>query len=207
VAPFGAGVMSTVGFLAAPLAFDFVRSWPAGLEDIDWNRADALYGEMEAEGDDVLRSSGVAAPVHVREADMRYVGQGHEIRVAWPAGRDPAVVRTAFETEYRRLYGRLGPEDVPLEIISWRVRSSGPVPDLELRIGHEPGDAAKGVRRAYMPELGGMADVPVLDRYRLGPGSRFAGPAIVEERESTVVIGPGAEAEVDERFNVVVRMP
>jgi N-methylhydantoinase A len=207
VAPFGAGVMSTIGFLAAPLAFDFVRSWPAALDGIDWDRVAAVFGEMEDEGDAVLRSSGVIAPEHVREADMRYVGQGHEIRVAWPQSRDPAAVRDAFETEYRRLYGRLGPDDVELEVISWRVRSSGPVPQLELDVHVEPGDPAKGTRRAYLPEAGGLADVPVLDRYRLGRGAGFSGPAIVEERESTLVIGPGAEATVDDQFNIVVRMP
>ena len=50
LAPFGAGVMSTVGFLAAPLAFDFVRSWPGRLDALDWERANALLAEMEAEG-------------------------------------------------------------------------------------------------------------------------------------------------------------
>jgi N-methylhydantoinase A len=207
VAPFGAGVMSTVGFLTAPMAFDFVRSWPTALEGLDWSRADLVFGEMEREGDVVLRSSGIEAGRHVREADMRYVGQGHEIRVLWPEARSADVVRAAFEREYLRLYGRLGPEDVPLEIISWRVRSSGPAPDLELSVAGEPGDHAKGARLAYMPELGGLVEVPVVDRYRLAPGATLAGPAIVEERESTLVIGPGSVAEVDDRFNVLVRMP
>ncbi len=207
VAPFGAGVMSTVGFLTAPMAFDFVRSWPTDLEGLDWSRADLVFSEMEREGDAVLRSSGIESGRHVREADMRYVGQGHEIRVLWPETRTAGVVRGAFEQEYLRLYGRLGPEDVPLEIISWRVRSSGPAPDLELSVAGEPGDHAKGSRLAYMPELGGLVEVPVVDRYRLAPGVTLAGPVIVEERESTLVIGPGSVAEVDDRFNVLVRMP
>jgi N-methylhydantoinase A len=144
-----------------------------------------------------------AAVTHLREADMRYVGQGHEIRVALPPGRDAARVRAAFETEYRRLYDRLGPAGVPLEITAWRVRSSGPRPALELRVEGEPGEPRKGARRAYLPEMG-MTEVPVYDRYRLGPGTAFQGPAIVEERESTMVIGAGAACRVDERWNLVV---
>jgi N-methylhydantoinase A len=206
IAPFGAGVMSTVGFLVAPLAFDFVRSWPAPLDGLDWERAEQLLGEMEAEGVAVLVSSGVAAADigHVREADMRYLGQGHEIRVAWPSSRDADGVRAAFEAEYERLYGRLGPEGVPLEIISWRVQSSGPRPTVELAVAGEAGDARKGERQAWHPELGGLAPTTVYDRYRLAPGARIDGPAIVEERESTLVIGPGGSAVVDERWNLVV---
>ena len=116
-------------------------------------------------------------------------------------------MRQAFETEYLRLYGRLGPP-VPVEVITWRVVSSGPRPDLHLSTPPEgTGDAEaarKGMRRAYAPERGGMTDVAVYDRYRLGPGATFAGPAIVEERESTTVIGPGATVSVDDQGNLVV---
>jgi N-methylhydantoinase A len=206
IAPLGAGVLSTVGFLVAPLAFDFVRSWPAPLDGLDWTRARALLAEMEAEGAAVLATSGVpvAGTNHVREADMRYAGQGHEIRVPWPAGDDPGAAREAFEREYRRLYGRLGPDGVALEIISWRVRSSGPRPSVALAVVGEAGEALKGARDAWHPELGGMAPTPVFDRYRLAPGVTIAGPAIVEERESTVVIGPESSARVDERWNLIV---
>ena len=86
IVPFGAGVMSAVGFLTAPLAFDFVRSWPGRIDAMDWQRANALLGEMEAEGQALLEQSGVL-PAHIshrRVADIRYVGQGHEIQVPLP---------------------------------------------------------------------------------------------------------------------------
>jgi N-methylhydantoinase A len=51
-----------------------------------------------------------------------------------------------------------------------------------------------------------MTDVAVYDRYRLGPGATFVGPAIVEERESTTVIGPGAAVSVDSEGNLVVEI-
>ncbi|HWN13032.1 MAG TPA: hypothetical protein VNU02_04175, partial [Candidatus Dormibacteraeota bacterium] len=53
------------------------------------------------------------------------------------------------------------------------------------------------------PEAGGYVETPVYDRYRLDPGARLSGPAIVEERESTTVIGPGALISVDAHRNLV----
>jgi N-methylhydantoinase A len=218
IAPFGAGVMSAIGFLSAPLAFDFVRSAPGRLGEFDWARINRLLDEMQAEGQALLIASGVPAEqvAHRRSVEMRYVGQGHEISVPLPAGwlghEHLPELRAAFEVEYQRLYGRLGPP-VPLEAITWRVVSSGPKPDLRLRIGGadgesspEPGRASKGARPAYFPELGGMAATPVFDRYRLGPGMAFEGPAIVEERESTLIVGPGARCHVDDLWNLVVEL-
>jgi N-methylhydantoinase A len=213
IAPLGAGVMSTVGFLAAPLAFDFVRPWRSRLDDLDWPRANDLLAEMESEGRDLLLASGVAEGdlVHRREADMRYVGQGHEIRVPLPAGRlsgaQVAGLVAAFEATYRERYDRLGPP-VPLEVISWRVVSAGPEPGLDLHFGGEtrpnPSAARKGSRRAYFPEHEGYVETPVYDRYLLEPGAAFGGPAILEERESTAIVGPGARCTVDARWNLVI---
>jgi N-methylhydantoinase A len=215
IAPLGAGVMSTVGFLAAPLAFDFVRSWRVRLDEVDWARANTLLGEMQAEGAALLDASGAphGSLRHQREADMRYVGQGHEVRVPLPDGRLEAgaaeALKTAFEAVYTQLYGREGPP-VPVEIINWRVVSSGPLPELSLVVRADDAgaaaDARKGERLAYFPERGGYTATPVYDRYKLAPGATFDGPAIVEERESTVVIGPGARCAVDEQYNLVVTL-
>ncbi|MFN8592039.1 MAG: hydantoinase/oxoprolinase family protein [Thermomicrobiales bacterium] len=213
IVPAAAGVMSAIGFLAAPLAFDFVRTFRGRLDALDWARVNELLTEMESEGNAVLRAAGVLAREinHRRIAEMRYVGQGHEVRVPLPPGPlNPASLRTlhqAFEREYLRLYQRLGPP-VPLEAITWRVVSTGPKPDLRLAtVNGAGGDAVaarKGTRRAYLPEAHAMAEIPVYDRYRLGPGTAFIGPAIVEERESTTVIGPNAAVSIDNEGNLVV---
>jgi N-methylhydantoinase A len=115
-------------------------------------------------------------------------------------------VIAAFEATYRELYGRKGP-DVALEIINWRVVASGPRPEINWRL---PGDASeraaarKGTRRAYFPECGGFVETAVYDRYALKSGMNLAGPAIVEERESTLIVGARGRARVDERLNVIV---
>ena len=215
IAPFGAGVMSAVGFLTAPLAFDFVRSWPSRLDQMDWQKANALLGEMEAEGRALLEQSGVS-PAHIRHqrmADIRYAGQGHEIQVALPnaqldSASIPGIMRS-FEETYRRLYERLS-ESVPVEIINWRVVSSSPAPQVRLRADadeHSVAQAAhKGSRKAYFPELGGYHDTPVYNRYALLPGTGFDGPAIVEERESTVIVGPDCRFRIDEQLNLIIEL-
>jgi N-methylhydantoinase A len=218
LAPLGAGIMSTVGFLTAPLAFDFVRSWVTELEVLDWGEVNSLLGEMEEEGKALLSASGVAPDdlSHRREADMRYLGQGHEIRVPLSPGRldddEGEILKARFEKVYRDLYERAAPP-VGIEILNWRVTSSGPSPVIALQITHQDkaahtaNDAGKGSRLAFFPELGGMTETSVYDRYRLRPGMEFDGPAIVEERESTVIVGPGASCKIDRHANLVVTMP
>jgi len=214
IVPLGAGVMSTIGFLVAPLAFDFARSWRTPLASLDWERANALLAEMEAEGRALLEASGV--PSHDvrfrREADMRYVGQGYEIPVRLPDEKlgehCTSEILAAFEESYRRLYGRLGPP-VAIEITNWRVSCSGPKPKLRLDIGPQGSGGVhsqKNVRQVYFPELGGFVETSVFDRYRLAPGAIVEGPAVIEERESTAIIGPNSRGRVDEHWNLIVEL-
>ena len=213
IVPLGAGVMSAVGFLTAPLAFDFVRSWPGQLPTVDWQKANALLSAMEQEGQALLTQSGLA-PEQIRyrrEADIRYVGQGHEIRVPLPVGpldrNSVQVISAAFEAVYQRLYERLS-LSVPLEIINWRVTASGPEPEVRLHMPtveqKSAQEAQKGSRAVYFP--GGYRNVPVYDRYLLAPGVQFTGPAIIEERESTVVVGSDCACRIDAQWNLVAHL-
>jgi N-methylhydantoinase A len=214
ISPFGAGVGSTFGLLAAPLAFDFVRSAYSRMDRLDWSLANRLLDDMAQEGRKVLQSSGLRADdiVYRRTADLRYIGQGHEVSVALPDGvlgvGDLPRIAGEFERTYESLYGRKGP-DVPLEVINWRVVASGPRPDMRLKLPRNSthgGDARKGSRLAFFPETNGYIETSIYDRYTLEPGMRFTGPAIVEERESTLIVGVGGQARVDERLNVVVEL-
>jgi N-methylhydantoinase A len=214
ISPFGAGVGSTFGLLAAPLAFDFVRSAYSRLDDLDWQFANSLLNEMAEEGRKVLEGSGLSSRdiSYQRTADMRYVGQGHEVSVSLPDGQLDAKqlnrISEIFESTYRSLYGRKGP-DVPLEVINWRVVARGPEPELNMQLHGDPsnrGDAIKGSRLAYFSERGGYSETPIYDRYALKPGMTFAGPAIVEERESTLIIGRRGLARIDTKLQIVVEL-
>jgi N-methylhydantoinase A len=214
--PFGAGAMSAYGLLAAPLAFDFVRTRRARLDDPDWTAIDALFAEMEADGRAVLARAGVAAgDVTVRRiAEMRYLGQGHEVEADVPGGRlgpdSLAAMVASFEVAYRALYQRT-PQGVPIEVLNWRVTVAGPPPALArpppAGAAGRADAARKDTRPAWFAETGGFTDTPVYDRYALAPGTELTGPAIVEERESTAVIGPGGRGRVDAGLALVVEMP
>ncbi|MFQ5858147.1 MAG: hydantoinase/oxoprolinase family protein, partial [Anaerolineae bacterium] len=212
ISPIGAGVGSTFGLLVAPLAFDFVRSAYSRLDSLNWDFANDLLDEMSRNGQEVLESSGLSASEisYQRSADMRYVGQGHEVSVPLPDGvlnRDHiGQVTATFEQVYRALYGRKGP-DVPLEVINWRVVASGPRPEMDFRLPVASSDgnkSLKGSRLAYSPEIGSYVETPVYDRYSLVPGTVFSGPAIVEERESTLIVSARGQARVDDYLNVIV---
>jgi len=214
ISPFGAGVGSTFGLLSAPLAFDFVRSAYSRLDQLDWGFANRLLDEMAEEGRGVLERSGLSAEQisYKRSADIRYVGQGHEVAVMLPDGVLSAEhlsrISKLFNDAYRALYGREGP-DVPLEVINWRVVASGPRPELNLKLPtnrRREGNARRGFRRAYFPEPGEYVETAVYDRYALDVGMEFIGPGIVEERESTLIVGARGKARVDERLNIVVEL-
>ncbi|GGI25929.1 MULTISPECIES: hydantoinase/oxoprolinase family protein [Bradyrhizobium] len=206
--PFGAGVMSAVGFLTAPLAFDFVRSSPARLEQLDWGAVNRSLKEMEEEGRSRLAHSMGDREVSFRRwADMRYRKQGFDIRVPIPSGKlgpdSIAEITASFERVYTELYGHTVP-NTPIDVMSWRVVASGPKPDFKLPVNTSKSDGPlKGSRKIYVPDAG-LIDVPVYDRYRLGAGDRLQGPAIIEERESTVVINGPGEISVDQNRNLIV---
>jgi N-methylhydantoinase A len=213
ILPFGAGAMSAYGLLSAPLAFDFVRTGHERLDGPDWTAINGRFAEMEAEGRELLRRADVAdGDVRLtRIAEMRYVGQGHEVEARLPGGTLSAAslpaITDAFESAYRALYARL-PQGVPVEVLNWRLTAAGPVPALTLAPPAAPRASTmlKGRRAAYFAEAGAFIDVPIYDRYAFAPGTTFSGPAIVEERESTAVLGPGARCRVDDALALMVEM-
>ena len=213
VCPLGAGVMSSIGMLVAPKSFDSVQSYISRLDSVDWDHVSSIYEAMESSAVELLTAAGVeAADVRIeRSADMRYVGQGFEIVVPVPGGRlGPGLheeLSATFSETYESLFGRTL-TDVPVETITWRLSASEPPPRPDIRFRTAASDArgggVKGERPVFLTEEGGFVDCPVLDRYSLEPGSTVDGPAIVEERESTVFVGPDARCAIDEHLNLVM---
>ncbi|MBI2527394.1 MAG: hydantoinase/oxoprolinase family protein [Candidatus Rokubacteria bacterium] len=208
VYPLGAGVTSAFGLLVAPFSFEVVRTEIARLDRLDPRRLAVLYAEMEAETRKLLRSAGIAEHdiAFLRSCDMRHVGQSHEIHVEVPEVKERddlgAVLRQEFDESYARLYHRANPH-LGVEVLNWRLVAMGPRPVVRMATSGGGGGGLKGARLVWLPEAGGLRPCPVYDRYRLVPGQTFEGPAIVEERESTAVIGP-ARIEVDEYLNLRV---
>ncbi len=209
--PVAAGVMSALGLLVSPPAFEVARSRRIYLADSDAADFGATFAALEAQATRILMDAGEAASDIriVRRLDMRYQGQGHEIEVTLPqsdeAGTQFAELEELFGATYQAIYTlRL---DEPVEIVNWKVEAIAPAVGLgaqyQLGDGAVTGSALKGTRRVYDPVQDCLTDWPVYDRYALKPGMVLDGPALIEERESTCIVGPDDRVVVDERFNLV----
>ena len=206
VVPPASGAASALGFLAAPLSASRVRSLPVRLDPtLELAAVEAVLAELEAEARVELAGGGVRDGIRVeRIADMRLVGQMHEIAVALPdeplgAAALPAIA-AAFEAAYTARYAALQ-SDARIEAVSFRVTATGPAPALA--IGGGGGSAAvarKGERPAWFGE--GFLPATVYDRYALREGCEITGPAIIEEREATTIVAPGDVLRVDSAGNL-----
>jgi 5-oxoprolinase (ATP-hydrolysing) len=193
--PPASGAASALGFLAAPLSFELVRSRPINLDATNATaEMTSVISELELETKAMLLSAGVPDKDITVEcfADMRLVGQLHEIAVPLPSGKiDDTMLPRIFES-FRSIYsGRYTSvyDGVPIQIISFRVRGSAPTPKLTV-VQHSDlagAKALKGRRQAWFD--GAFVETPVYDRYALAPGELVHGPAIIEEHESTTVLG------------------
>ncbi len=210
ICPVGAGVASAFGFLASPTSFEFVRAAIEPVAELDLDRIDAMVRELEEEGRRLVTAAGVAPEDATTSigALMRYMGQGYEVEVTIPRSvldaRDTAEVESLFVARYEALFGRT--EKMETEVISWRVQVSGPKPVLEPTAALIDGPAQKGTRAVYFSESGGFVDTPVYDRYRVKTGEQIDGPALFEERESTIIVPPNAVAVPDAHGNLIIEL-
>ena len=211
VCPLGAGVTSSLGFLIAAPATDRAHSHVCRAESVSADIVNAFYDAMVRDATGALvEAGGDAATITIeRRVDMRYVGQGFEIEVPVPNGvLGPglgAELHERFLDRYDELFGRRI-AGVPAETVTWRLTASGPTPKVALNFDGrriDAGAAGKGERPVHFPETG-FAPCTVYNRYGLGAGTVFRGPAVIEERESTVVAGPDTTVSIDRYLNLII---
>ena len=206
IVPPNAGVGSALGFFTAPRAFDLVRSHKVALPDADFAEIENIFKQMEAEGAKTLQQSGRNEVIKFeRSLDMRFMGQGSETNVGIPEKDFTKIkreeIRKRFDQVYEKLYGRTYPESA-IEFINFKVRAG--LPERLFRFGkletkgQSIQQAVKGQRPAYSGMVNDFIPYTVYDRYKLFPNATFKGPAIIEERESTVIVGEDASVSVDD---------
>ncbi|MBM3567440.1 MAG: hydantoinase/oxoprolinase family protein [Alphaproteobacteria bacterium] len=204
VVPASAGVGSAVGFLLAPVAFEVVRSHPIRLDDLVVSELQALLDGMHAEALEVVGSAVPDAPLEiVRHADMRYVGQGHEISVLLPSGRvDPRFVgelRNRFSALYERLYTRSIPS-LEIEILSWSVRLAerrAAPPRCQAPKVNGASPPLAGSRAVFDPDLESMIAAKIVRRDTFAEGTSIVGPALIVEDETTTYVTPNFVAAIN----------
>ena len=215
IVPQSAGVGSALGLHLAPRSYHLARTVIGTLQGLDWSAVERAYAEMTREAVDVLKDAGVKRRdiSFIRIADMRYAGQRKELAVALPTGRlstrKAAAIRRAFEDSYERVYRRIH-DGHDVETLTWRLVAEGPPIVNAAELHHAPqNDSRRSLtgRRPMLFEGWSKArDCAVYDRRLLAPGRRVRGPAAIEETESTIIVGPDAQAVVDDYGNIVIEL-
>jgi N-methylhydantoinase A len=208
--PEAPGVLAAFGLLAAAIEHHHARTLQARTDAADLGAINHCLDDLDTAGRGRMREEGVPAQeVRVAyAADMRYVGQAYElevpIQVPVTAAGVPGIV-AAFHAVHERVYGYARAQQ-PVEFVNFRAVHTFPLPRPVVtptaRAHGTPEAARIGERRAY---FGAFMPTALYERARLPLGARLAGPAIVEQTDTTTVIPPGVTAVVDEAGNLHLR--
>jgi N-methylhydantoinase A len=199
VVPRESSIFCAAGMLMSDLKHDFVRSYVRRIDDGDWKMLASLIAEMRAEGDVLLDSESIPAAqrTYVLKLDARYAKQYHEVTYEAPItaveNRDADGIKALFHAEHNRLYGySLEEQGTPVEIINVRLQAVGstdkPAYTQETYAGSDPAPALKGERKIIVPETGKAATVPVYDGHATKFGYQIAGPAIIEQENTSILV-------------------
>ena len=209
------GINSAVGLLTTELRYDAVRTQFQVSGELDLARLNGDLVTVEAGIAGQFQADGVdrAEVAFERSGDLRYVGQGYELRVPFPAGGiGPAEAEDLFHRfheQHRSEYGHVF-EDSPIEIVNVRVAGVGRTPTIGApRTAHGESLESARVRTGrgtFRTAGGGLAEVETTFylRDRLPAGEAFPGPAVVLQRDSTTVVPPGGVAFADEAGNLII---
>lgn len=217
IVPQRPGAFSALGLLCTDVIHDYVRSELKPLSLVDPRHAEEIFREIEHGAVAELAEEGLdpADAAFERELDLRYTGQGYELRVPLaglsPGALDAAVlqaVRARFDEQHAKIHGHAAAEKA-VEVVSYRVRVRVVVPKYVPRPHASDGvdapasGAIKGKRTVFFSADQGT-ETTIIDRDRLDVGASFSGPAIVEQFDATTVIPAGWSARVDRFRNLVI---
>ena len=213
IAPPSPGVASAYGLLVADFKNDYARTSIQKPPNYDLCAMEGIYRDLEGEAVHWLDSEDVPADRRelARSADLRYAHQGFEVSVELTGG---AVEQSSldamlegFHREHQLLFGFS--LDQPVEIVSLRVTARGNLESARMaplsRDLKTPAEALLGQRQVYFEDTRGFVPCDIYDRAALAPDSTIAGPAILENVDSTVVIDPGWEARIDDYGNCIMQ--
>jgi N-methylhydantoinase A len=208
IVPREASVLCAFGMLMSELKHDFVRTFVARLEHVDWTRLASLIDDMTCDGERQLANERIpeACRSYQVRLDCRYIKQYHEVSLAVPRERigcrDAADIARAFHTEHNRLFGySLAQEAAPIEIINVRVQAIGTTDKPAYRAdawdGADARHALKGRRSAYVPETRKFTAVSVYDGHRMRCGNRVDGPALIELATTAIFVSASYDCVID----------
>lgn len=213
VIPISPGTTSALGLLVTDLKHDYASTMIQTVDELDVSAIEKAFDNLRAQGLATLEREGVKAEDmrFLRQADLRYMGQSHELTLSLPDDvLGPATVAgivEQFHVEHDRAYGFSATSE-RVEFVNLRLSALGKIVKPRLRRieaqNADPSRAQKGTRQVFFGQNGGFVDCPIFDRYTLGAGAAIIGPAIIEETDSTTVIHPKYQGDVDAYGNVIL---
>ncbi len=210
IVPETPGVLSAFGLLVADTEHDQSETFAAVSGTLDDATLEDRFGQLDARCAELMAQDGFkAGSVQCsRHADMRYVGQSYEIAVTLPDRREDLVVGTVarFHELHQALYGHASP-DTAVEFVNLRVVHRHPTSKPDLAGGPEAEAAlplAAGTRPVHFGGGEDYVTTPIYDRQELLPGVALAGPLVVEQADTTLVVHPGQRLVVDRGRNIIV---
>ncbi len=215
------GAFSALGLLCTDVVHDYIRSELRPLDTIASEHAEDIFRELEAKAREELAAEGMlqakdmapAAARFARELDLRYTGQGYELRTPLDGlftdrltAQSLQAARERFDERHAQIHGHAAKER-PVEVVSYRARVRVTVPKYEPRAESQPAHPAaavpKGKRRIHLGAMHSI-EATLYERDRLDIGAAIAGPAIVEQFDSTTVIPAGWSGRVDGYRNLIL---
>lgn len=211
IIPSAPGLFSSLGLLAAPQEYEFVRSLMIRTGEITTSSLEQSFKDLEAEAWDVLRREGYG-PEHLafdRYADLHYAAQVHELTVPVPASGRLPDLEEAFGQEHSFTYGYRS-DGEPVEVTNIRVIGRPAATHSEAADISSIGGALYSAggrssnRKAYFGRENGLMETAVVSRGDLGLEAS-PGPIIVEEYDTTIVVPPGCTVRREASWNVILR--
>jgi N-methylhydantoinase A len=211
------GAFSALGLLCTDVVHDYIRSELKPLADVTPEHAEDVFQQLETRAREELKAEGMdaAAASFLRELDLRYTGQGYELRTSLDSlftdrltAASLAAARDRFDERHAQIHGHAAKER-PVEVVSYRLRVRVDVPKYQPRqeavpvAGAATEGASKGKRQAH---FGGKSavDATLYERDKLDVGALIIGPAIVEQFDATTVIPAGWTGRVDGYRNLIL---
>jgi N-methylhydantoinase A len=213
--PRSPGILCAMGLLLTDLRADFAVTRLLPLKDAVVGDINDAFTALNARAAAWFARERIGADRRrtVRVVDMRYAGQNYELSVPVSDGQIDAGtldrLAQGFADAHRRMYGFVA-EGEPVQLVTFRVEATGPVPKATLAReamgGADAAAAVRGHRDVWIAEEETNVRCPIYDRDRLTAGNCFLGPAVVEQMDATTLVLPGMSVRVDAYANLILEI-
>ncbi|MBQ3109430.1 MAG: hydantoinase/oxoprolinase family protein [Clostridia bacterium] len=211
--PCNPGILCAVGLLVSDIRSDYVKTSISNFVEENIDKMNGNFKELVDQGDAWLDGEKIDADhkVILRHADMRYYGQNFELSIEIPYEKitkdNIKEIEDLFHQAHKREYGYCN-EGALVQIVNYRATALGKVQTIELPEHEVEGpDSVAAIieqREVYFEESAGYVPTNIYNRDLLKAGNEVAGPAIIEQMDSTIVVPPGHTARVDKYLNLMI---